>query len=199
MTWRFLLLLLASFALAGEKPPLEPLLVLPEPRALRTARSVIPEGAQATVFSPAREIDHTPGIEVYDAESFAKLGVSPDTFVKRAEKAADRLLSVVQPELIKAADGRVLYAVYRGERPIMASLVVAPALPALFEDLLGPEVWAVLPDRHSLYLFPAKEEAIAEFIADLAERYQDDAHAASSEIFVLKKGAAPRVVGSFID
>jgi hypothetical protein len=199
MIWRLLLLTLASFVLAGEKPTLEPMLVLPEPRALRTARSVIPEGAKATVFSPAREIDHAPGVELYDAEEFAKLGVSPDTFVKRAEKAADRLLSAVQPELMKAADGRILYAVYRGERPIMASLVIAPALPGLFEDLFGPEVWAVLPDRHSLYVFPAKKEAIAEFIADLAERYEDEPHAASSEIFALKKSAAPRVIGSFID
>lgn len=194
---RALLLFLTTALLAQEKPPLEPLLILPEPRALRSQRSVVPEGAQATVFSPAREIPHLPGIEVYDPESFAKLGLSPESFLERAKKTADRLLATLTPDVIRSQEGKAAYAVYRSDRPVMASLVISPALPGVFEDLFGTEVWATLPDRHSLYIFPARQEALAEFAADLAERFREDAHAASPEIFLLKKGSAPRVVGAF--
>ena len=89
------------------------------------------------------------------------------------------------------------YAVYRGERPIMACLVIAPALPQVFEEMFGKEIWVACPDRHSLFVFPAKPEAMEDFVADLAERFESDAHAASPEVFSLKKGEAPRVVASF--
>jgi hypothetical protein len=180
-----------------EKPELEMLLMLPEPRAMRTERSLVPEGAQATVFSPAREIAEKPGIEAYPREDFARLGLSPETFAERAQKTADRLLAALKPDLIKDAEGRVIYAVYRGDRPVMACLLIAPSLPALFEKVLGEKLWAALPDRHSLYLFPARAGALEEFAADLADRFHEDAYAASPEIFELTKGAAPQVVGAF--
>lgn len=190
----FLLIVTAS---AQEKPKLETLLMLPEPKEMRTERSVVPEGAQATVLTPAREIADVPGIEVYPKEDFAKLGLSPETFAERSKKTAEKLLTEIKPDVIKGADGKAAYAVYRGERPVMASLMIAPSLPVIFEDLFGAEIWVALPDRHSLFVFPAKKEVVEEFIADLAERYQENPHAASPEIFALKKGEAPRVVAAF--
>lgn len=189
------LLTVASFA--QEKSKLETLLMLPEPREMRTERSVVPEGAQATVLTPAREIADVPGIEVYPKEDFAKLGLSPETFAERAKKTAEKLLAEIKPDVIKGADGKPAYAVYRGDRPVMASLLIAPSLPVIFEDLFGAEIWVALPDRHSLFVFPAKKEVVEEFIADLALRYKEDPHAASPEIFALKKGSAPQVVGAF--
>ena len=193
----FALLLLTTTALSQEKPRLETLLMLPEPREMRTERSIVPEGAQATVLTPAREIADVPGIEVYPKEDFAKLGLSPETFAERSKKTAERLLTEIKPDLIKGTNGKVTYAVYRGDRPVMASLLIAPSLPVIFEEMFGSEIWVALPDRHSLFVFPAKAEALEEFIADLAVRYKDDPHAASPEVFALKKGAAPRVVAAF--
>lgn len=198
MNFRLLILLLFCVtAHAQDKPRLETLLMLPEPREMRSERSVVPEGAQATVLTPAREIADVPGIEVYPKEDFAKLGLSPETFAERAKKTAEKLLTEIKPDLVKGADGKVAYAVYRGERPVMASLLIAPSLPVIFEDYFGAEIWVALPDRHSLFVFPAKKEAVEEFIADLTLRYKEDPHAASPEIFALKKGAAPRVVAAF--
>lgn len=190
-------LLLTTAALAQEKPRLETLLMLPEPREMRTERSIVPDGAKATVLTPAREIADVPGIEVYPKEDFAKLGLSPETFAERSKKTAERLLTEIKPDLIKGGDGKVAYAVYRGDRPVMASLLIAPSLPVIFEELFGAEIWVALPDRHSLFIFPAKPEALEEFIPDLALRYKEDPHAASPEVFALKRGAAPRVVAAF--
>jgi hypothetical protein len=92
----------------------------------------------------------------------------------------------------------VIYAVYRGDSPLMASLVVAPSLGRIFKNIFGDEIWVMCPDRHSLFVFPAKPQEVAEFTADLRERYESEAYAASSEIFSLKAdGELPQVVGSF--
>ncbi len=176
---------------------IETCLLVPEPRALRTERSVVIEGAVRTALSPAREIKERPGLEVYDRENFQRLGLSVESFEERARKTADKLLKSFQPEVIKNAKGEVVYAVYRNERPVMACLLVAPSLPQVFESLFGEEIWVAAPDRHSLYVFPAKAEAMQEYIDDLAERYRTEAFAASVEVFSIKAGEAPKVVGAF--
>ncbi len=176
----------------------ETFLLLPEPRAMRTARSVLPAGAQQTVLSPARETAQSPFIEAYPGDAFKAIGISPETFAERAGSVADRLLKDLQPDWVRDDEGRVLYAVFRGERPIYACLLAAPSLPRLFEEVFGPEIWLAAPDRRALYVFPAKAAILTDFSADLLERYESDPYAASCEIFSWKRGQRqPVVVGSF--
>jgi hypothetical protein len=186
-------------ALALSAGALEPFIVLPEPRVLRSTHSVAPKGAQHTVFTPARELATLPWLKVYDEAEFKKLGISPESFIERAGKAADARLALLQPEFIKDDTGKTRYAVYRGESPLIASLIVAPSLGKNFTALFGDALWAVLPDRNSLYIFPAKPELLDEFAADLAERYEFSPYAASCEVFRLRVGQAPEVVASFSD
>ncbi len=189
---------------AAPSPPpakkLEIFLLLPEPRAMRTDRSKPLPNSKHTVITAAREIAGPRGIEAYAKEDFEKLGISLDTFIERARAAADRRLAAVQPEFVRDAGGRIQYAVYRGDSPLNASLLMAPSLGAIFKNIFGDEVWAALPDRHSLYIFPARPSAIAEFTADLQERYDSNPFAASGEIFLLKAGETmPRAAGTFAD
>lgn len=199
----FCVLILAFGPLFAQEPArperkLETLLLLPEPKAMRTTFSVVPAKAQHTVFTPYHESAQSPnGIEPYGQVTFAKLGLSPETFAKRAKTSADRRLLQLKPELIKGDDGKVAYAVYRGESPLFASLVIAPSLPQIFEELFGKEIWVAMPDRHALYVFPARADLIHEFTSDLAERYATDPYAASCEIFSLKADTEPQVVASF--
>jgi hypothetical protein len=182
-----------SLTLVAQEEPrkLESLLLLPEPRALRSSLSVSPPGARHTVLTPARET--LKGIESYSADSFHALGISLETFIKRASAAADKRLALLKPEIIRGSDGRVKYAVYRGESELYASLLVASSLPKLFEPMFGSELWAALPDRHALYLFPARSAALQDF-----SRYAADPYAASPEIFLLKSGEEPRVIASVL-
>ena len=192
-------LLLTAFAFGEDAPrKRETLLLLPEPFALRNSLSIVPAGAKQTVLTPAREKAGKPGsIEAYSAEDFATLGLSPETFAKRAAAAADKRLATLKPDIIRDEQGRVLYAVYRGESEQFASLLVAPSLPKMFEAMFGKELWAALPDRHALYIFPAQSAALEGFSPDLALRYAEDPFAASGEIFSLKAGEEPRVIASF--
>lgn len=185
---------------AGQEPArkLETLLLLPEPRAMRSALSTAPEGSKLTVLTPARESAANPArLETYSEDAFKALGLSLDTFLKRAATAADKRLAALKPELIRDDQDRVLYAVYRGESELFATLLLAPSLPKVFEPMFGKEIWAALPDRHALYVFPAKSPALKEFTEDLAERFHSDPFAASPEIFSLQQGRPPRVIGAF--
>lgn len=179
---------------------LEAFVMLPEPKVMRTDRSRFLPDAKSSIISPARETAEAPGVMVYTTEEFAKLGISVETFMERARSAADRRLASVQPDYVKDDAGKVRYAVYRGDSPLIASLLVAPSLGGIFQKLLGGDVWALAPDRNSLFIFPAKAEALEEFTADLMDRYDSNPYAASAEIFLLKAdGSLPRVVGTFGD
>lgn len=179
---------------------LEPLLLMPEPRSMRTAYSIVPAGALQTVLTPYRESTvSVNGIEPYTHESFSKLGVGVETFAQRAKLSADKRLKQLRPELIKGGDGKIAYAVYRGDSSLFPTLLIAPSLPGIFAELFGKEIWVALPDRHSLYIFPANPDLLQAFAPDLAERYGTDPYAASCEVFSLKAGEEPKVVASFVE
>jgi len=177
-----------------QAPKPEAYLLVPEPRAMRSSTSKVLADARGTVFSPA----HTTGgtLKVYSAAEFAKLGLGWETFRERAEAAAERLLAVHTPELIKDEEGHVQYAVYRGDEEVIACMLLAPSLGQIFKKVFGEEVWLVCPDRHSLYIFPPKAEAMADFADDLRQRYQDAAFAASEEVFLRKNGTPLQAIGS---
>ena len=181
------------------KKKLEAYLLMPEPAALRTDLSQIPTGSHKTVLSPAFETDKDPGVKVYSKEEFAKLGIGVEAFVTKAKAAAEARLKDLEPDFIKDKDGKTRYAVYRGPSALIATLLAAPSLGKGLDKLFESDVWAITPDRHSLYLFPAKPEMLAEFAEDLAERYKTDPYATSCEVFLLKPGEAPKVVATFGD
>lgn len=178
----------------------EPFLLLPEPRAMRVGHSVVLGGARRTVFTPVRRAAGSAKLEPYSKEEFAKLGVSPDNFAEKARQAADRLLASLQPELIRDDAGRVRYAVYRGEEPIFACLLVAPSLATVFQNVFGKEIWVAAPDRHSLYVFPPNPAVVDDFAGDLQQRFESDAFAASEEVFVISGDPGViRAAGTFND
>ncbi len=198
----FLLLLSVSTLLAQQpvapERKLESLLLMPEPKAMRGAYSITMPNSQQTVFTCYRESTNAvSGVEPHSVDTFTKLGLSVESFAARAKIAADKRLLLLKPELIKGEDGRIAYAVYRGDSSLYATLLIAPSLPKIFAELFGQEIWVVTPDRHSLYVFPAKAELLDEFAADLAERYTSDPFAASCEIFAIKTGAEPKVIATF--
>jgi hypothetical protein len=174
----------------------EVFLLLPEPRVMKSSLSKSLGEARNTVFTPAHSPAGGKEVDAYTAAEFAKLGLGWDTFRERAEAAADRLLAARQPELIKDATGKVQYGVYRAEEPVIACLLIAPSLSQIFKKVFGDEIWLITPDRHSLYVFPAKAEAVEGFAETLRQMYQDTGFAASDEIFLRKSGATLQAVGS---
>jgi hypothetical protein len=178
----------------------EPFLLLPEPREMRVGHSVVLGGAKHTIFTPVRRVEGKPGLEAYSKAEFAKLGISPDTFANKARAAADRILASLEPELVRDDAGRVRYAVYRGEDPIFACLLVAPSLGKVFENVFGKEIWVAAPDRNALFVFPPNPAIVDDFAGDLEERFESNAFAASEEVFIMRgDSGALNAVGRFTD
>ena len=189
-----------SSLLAVDPAPkkLELFLMVPEPRAMRSAVSKDFAGAKRTVLSPAKQTSDASSVHIYSADEFAKLGVSVEKFLEKAQTAAEKRLATIQPELKKDQSGKIIYAVYRSDEPTIACLLIAPSLAKIFGNIFGKEVWAVAPDRRTLFIFPPQLEVIDEFADDLKDRFEDNPYAASDEIFDLKSdGSEPRVIGSF--
>lgn len=202
-TWILVLAMGAARAAGPEKPPSSEVpgkaglyLMLPEPRAMRSANSRPHGQAQRTVFTPAHQMPDGK-VRPWTKDEFARMGISWETCLDRAQDAADRRLAAMTPELKADAAGRILYAVYRGEEEVVACLLVAPSLGTIFKKIFGEEVWLAAPDRHSLYVFPAGEKVIGEFAEDLEQRFEDNPFAATDEIFAVKSGTPLRAVGSF--
>lgn len=190
--------LLSAMAAEPTRERAEVFLMLPEPRVMGTAISKPWADSRRTVFTPAHEKADGTGITAYTKVEFDRLGISWEKFLEQAQASAEKRLVTLKPELKQDEKGRLLYAVFRSDSPTIASLLVAPSLARLFERLIGPEVWVVAPDRHSLFIFPPGEEAMREFAADLASRFEGDAFAASDEIYALRSdGTQQKVVGTF--
>ncbi len=188
----------AADAAATGAHKLEIYLMLLEPRAMRNPRSKFLGNSQLSVFTPARQTKEIPGIEAYTQTDFTKLGISVDSFLAKAQTAADRRLASLKPELKKDEGGRVRYAVIRGEDPIYASLIIAPGLLKMFEPIFGKEIWLAAPDRNALYIFPPNHAVVEDFAADLEDRYSTATYPSSQEIFVLKDdGKGLTVLGNF--
>jgi hypothetical protein len=181
------------------RPKLELYLMLPEPRIMRSAYSIPLGDSRKTVFTPAQQIAAEPGLAVYSKEQFSVLGISPQSFADKAKVSAETQLAKLVPEFIKDEAGQTRYAVYRGESPLISSLILAPSLGKMAVSLFGGEMWAAIPDRNSLYLFPARQEAVEEFTEDLAARYTENAFSCSPELFLIKPGAGFSVVGQFAE
>ncbi len=173
-------------------------LMLPEPRAMGSSISKNHAASKNTVFTPARQSDDGHGIRAYTPAEFAKLGISWETFMERAQATADKRLATMQPEWKKDDAGQVLYAVYHSEDPSVAAILVAPSLGQIFKKVFPDGVWLASPNRNTLYVFPAKAGVVESFAEDLKDLFDDNPYAASDEIFELKEaGGKLRVVASF--
>lgn len=170
--------------------------MLPEPRVMGSSISKPFANSQRTAFTPAHQ-GADGKVHTLTGAEFAKLGLSWESFLERAQAAADRRLTELKPELKRDESGKVLYAVYRGDDPSIACLLIAPSLGGIFKGIFDGEIWLVAPDRNSLFVFPARKDAIEEFAEDLRERFEENPFAASDEIFALKEGIPPRAIGSF--
>lgn len=194
--------ILTAAVLAGEpvapigKP--EKFLMLPEPRAMGSSTSKNHAGSKNTVFTPARQNDDGNGIRPYTPAEFAKLGISWETFMERAQVAADKRLASMQPEWKKDDAGQVLYAVYHSDDSGVAAILLAPSLAQIFKKVFPDGVWLAAPNRNTVYVFPAKSGVVESFAEELKARFDDHPFAASDEIFAHKAdGGALQVVASF--
>jgi hypothetical protein len=194
--------LCAAGSAAAQAPPvvqpaLEPIVAALEPIALRTALSrPLPE-AQRTVIAPARE-DAVLGLSHLTKEEFAAAQLDWGQFMAKATAAATRLLISIKPVVAKDAAGQIAYIKLKSDRPFAASMILSPRLIPLFQGLLGDRLVALVPDRHTVYLFSRNFGEFKAFGQKILNDHVDAIYPCSIEAFEITRDGI-LCIGGFDD
>ena len=175
----------------------EPVVAALEPIALRTALARILPDAKRTVIVPARE-DALLGLTHFSKEEFAATGMDWDQFMKKAADAATRLLISIKPAVVKDSAGQIAYVKLESERPFVASIIYSPRLIPLFQDTLGDRLVALMPDRHTVYLFPRNFGEFQAFGQKIIDDHTESVYPCSIEAFEISRNGV-KCIGGFDD
>lgn len=197
--WRLALVWLMGLGSAGAQTTaaLEPVVAALEPVTLRTALArPLPE-AKRTVIVPARE-DAVLGLTHYSKEEFAAAGLDWEQFMAKATSAATRLLVSIKPVVAKDAKGQIAYVKLKSDRPFVASVIFSPRLVPLFQTFLGDRLVALMPDRHTVYLFSRNFGEFQAFGQKIIDDHADAVYPCSIEAFEISRDGV-KCIGGFDD
>jgi len=178
-------------------PALEPVVAALEPVALRTALARPLQDAKRTVIVPAKE-DSVLGLTHLSKEEFEAAGLNWDQFMTKAAAAATRLLVSIKPVVARDKSGQIAYIKLKSERPFAASMILSPRIVPLFQGFLGDRLVALVPDRHTVYLFSRNFGEFQAFGQKIVDDHADAVFPCSIEAFeITREGVA--CIGGFDD
>jgi hypothetical protein len=168
--------------------------LLIEPTFMHYEASWPIDGAERTVLVPARYVNG----EVLPLKSndILTLGVTRDTILASAPKAASEVLATLTPRFIRDENKVIQCAVLESASPLTASAVLAPEFGTLFRETLGPEILVAVPNRFRIFVFPQGTPAFQRFSEIVIAEYDSSSYPVSKELFTLRKGKLT-AVGSY--
>lgn len=183
------MLLLAASAQAGQ-----PFFLLPEPSFMaRKGTQPIPD-AKSTVLAPAQIGEF--GLEFPTAEQWAAAGVSEADLTASTRAAASDWLKQLKVEPVRGPNKVVEYVKLSSTKVPACGAVLAPEFAQQFEEVLGPKPLVVMPNRSTVYVFPALAGKHAQYSAMILTAWHSREPRVSLEVFELTaKGL--RAVGTF--
>ena len=168
--------------------------VLIEPTFMHPPVSFPIPGAERTVLVPGYV---PPGEDpvYFSKEDWAATGVTWDQFrAVAAKNATDRK---VNGELIRNSKKVVEYASLSSDNPLTATMILAPRFPLKkFQDIFGPKLLVAVPNRFTVYVFPALASNYQDYAALVIHAYHESAFPVSLEIFELSTEGL-RAIGTF--
>ena len=176
---------------------MEPVVAALEPVALRTALARPLPDSKRTVIVPARE-DAVLGLTHYSKEEFAAAGLDWDRFMEKSMAAATRLLVSITPIVARDPAGQVAYVKLKSDRPFTASVVLSPRIVPLFQGVLGERMVALMPDRHTVYLFSRNFGGFQAFGQKIIDEHADSLYPCSIEAFEISREGV-KCIGGFDD
>ena len=175
--------------------------IVPKDGAPPSSRPI--PGARHSVFLPVFRNQNAAAVTPYSEDQFQKLRIGWPGFYEKAQNAAELWMREVIPTFrLDEKTGEPVYGAIHVEHPLTSGLLLAPSFPKLFSEALGTkDLVAVVPNQHSIYVFPAKKTTVAAFGDLVASTYGaalEDGTAASPELFFIgdpERGI--HVVGGF--
>lgn len=185
------LLLLATVASGADQ-----WLLLPEPDFMgRKGVQAIP-GAKSTVLAPARLGEF--GLEFPTEGEWQNAGLSEVGVLAASQVASAAWLKEVKPELVRDANKVVDYAVLRSGKYPICGAVLSPEFLAQFEAIFGPKPIVVIPNRHTVFVFPGLAGKHERFGPSVIAAWKSGAPKVSLEVFELSNKGL-RAIGAFAE
>lgn len=187
----WLALLLGVTGIAGAA---EPWILLPEPKFMGYQVTRPIPSAKATVLVAAQVGFY--GTEYARSEGWQTAGVTDEVLWAETRKAAAEWLKKVTPEYVRNRQKVVQFAVLRSSEVPVAVTVLAPEFWKQFEEVFGPKMRVVVPNRNTVYVFPDLESDLNAYTPMVMKAWKSEAPKVSLEVFQLTdKGL--KAVGAF--
>ena len=151
-------------------------------------------GAKATVLAVAQETEI--GIEFARNESCRGLGQADATVQATTRKLAAQWLAQLKPEFVRNKQKVVQYARLQSDTLPVAATVLAPEFWRQFEEVFGPKMRVVIPNRQTVFVFPELESDLDQFSRLAIEAWRSRWPKVSLEVFELSEKGL-RAVGLF--
>jgi hypothetical protein len=159
----------------------DPVIIL-DPYFYRTAVSDPISGSTKTVVSYYDEKDgHVSALSKPLAQPMQELRTL-------AIAHAQIVLQRLQPKVLRDNHGVIVAIRLEDQDPAFSSILLIPGFPARFNNLLGKDCLAVVPNRQVIFLFPRLASNLEEFSVTLRSFYHNSVWPVSTEIFEWRNG-----------
>ena len=156
---------------------------LPEPRFMGHEVSFPLKGAKDTVLAPARMGES--GVEFPTVAAWNAGALSEEMVRKVTAKFALEWLKHVKVEFVRDRKNVVEFGVLRSDKLPVCVTVFAPEFRKQFEDIFGPKVMVVIPNRQTVFVFPGVAVDFSEHAPMIIEAWRSAAPKVSLEVFEL--------------
>ncbi len=154
-----------------------------EPRFMAHEVSFPVSGAKSTVLAPARMGES--GVEFATVAAWHAGGLNEETVRRVTARFASDWLRHVKVEFVRDRKKVVEYAVLRSDKFPVSGTVFAPEFLKQFEDVFGPTVMVVIPNRQTVFVFPGVAVDFSEYAPMILDAWRSPAAKVSLEVFEL--------------
>ena len=142
-------------------------------------------GAKSTVLAPARMGES--GIEFATVGAWAAAKLDEEKVRKLTAHFAAELLRHTKVEFVRNGKNVVEYAVLRSEKFPVCVTVFAPEFRRQFEEVFGPKVMVVMPNRQTVFVFPGVAVDFSEYATMIFDAWRSPSAKVSLEVFELSE------------
>ncbi len=167
---------------------------LPEPKFMGHEVAFPIEGAKSTVFAPAKLGEF--GVEFPTVAGWTAAGLNDEAVRVVTRRVASEWFKNVKPELVRNRKKVVEYAVVRSDKIPASVTVLAPEFWKQFEEVFGPKMMVVIPNRQTVFVFPGVAVNYSEYAPLIFEAWRSPAAKVSLEVFELNERGL-KAVGKF--
>ena len=190
----WVLLVTAICAMIADAHSADLWMLLPEPSFMGHQVTRPIPGAKATVIAVAKTTELGP--EFARAEQWKSLGVTDEAVTAAAQQQAAEWLKQTTTEFSRNKRKVVEYAVVQSDKVPVSATVLAPEFWRRFEETFGPKMRVVIPNRHTVYIFPDLGEDLQQYAPMILEAWRSQYPKVSLEVFQLTERGL-RAIGAF--